>query len=348
MSFLPRSFLTRSLLASAVGLVVSLNAQAATELTVYTAVESDDLQKYAERFQQAHPDIDIKWVRDSTGVITARLLAEKDNPQADVVWGLAATSLLVLEKEGMLSRYAPKGVEALDTKFVDPAYRDGQDPSWVGMDAWVASLCYNTVEGERLGVPKPTSWEDLTRPEFKGHVIMPNPSSSGTGYLDVASWLQLWGDDGGWDYMDRLHDNIARYTHSGSAPCNLAGSGEAVVGVSFAFRGARLKAQGAPVDLVFPEEGLGWDMEAAAIMKGTDKREAAQTLMDWAVSKPANELYNEGYAVVAYPGVAKPIEHYPANITEMMIEADFAKAANQRDEVLAEWQRRYDGKSDSQ
>ena len=82
--------------------VAFTSAASATELTVYTAVESDDLQKYAERFNAAHPDITINWVRDSTGVITARLLAEKDNPQADVVWGLAATSLLVLEEEGML------------------------------------------------------------------------------------------------------------------------------------------------------------------------------------------------------------------------------------------------------
>ena len=75
---------------------------AKTTLTVYTAVEADDLKKYAARFNEDHPDIEIKWVRDSTGVITAKLLAEKANPQADVIWGLAATSLLVLKPEGML------------------------------------------------------------------------------------------------------------------------------------------------------------------------------------------------------------------------------------------------------
>ncbi|WP_355661172.1 putative 2-aminoethylphosphonate ABC transporter substrate-binding protein [Halomonas salifodinae] len=341
------SLFTRSLLGGAVALAMTAGAQAATQLTVYTAVESDDLQKYAERFNQAHPEIEINWVRDSTGVITARLLAERDNPRADVVWGLAATSLLVLEEEGLLSRYAPEGVEALEPKFVDPAARNGQDPAWVGMDAWVAAICYNTIEGERQGVPMPTSWEDLTRPEYRGQVIMPNPSSSGTGYLDVASWMQLWGEEGAWDYMDRLHDNIARYTHSGSAPCNLAASGEAVVGVSFAFRGARLKSQGAPVEVVFPEEGLGWDMEAAAIIEGGANRAAAETLLDWAVSREANELYNEGYAVVAYPGVAQPIDNYPEDIAERMIDADFAWAAVNRERLLEEWQRRYDGKSES-
>ena len=335
--------LKKATLAVSVATALTAQALSATELTVYTAVESDDLQKYAERFNQAHPDISIRWVRDSTGVMTARLLAEKENPRADVIWGLAATSLLLLDEEGMLHPYAPEGVDKLDPKFVDP----NTPPAWVGMDAWVAAICYNTIEGERQGVPMPTSWEDLTRPEFQGHVIMPNPSSSGTGYLDVASWIQLFGEEQAWDFMDGLHNNISRYTHSGSAPCNLAASGEAVVGVSFAFRAARLKSQGAPIEIVFPSEGLGWDMEAAAIVKGTQNLEAAQTLMDWIVSREANEMYNEGYAVVAMPGVAQPIENYPEDIVERMIDNDFNFAAVNRDRILQEWQRRYDGKTEA-
>ena len=94
-------------------------AFAQTELTVYTAVEAEDLARYAETFNQDHPDIKINWVRDSTGVITAKLLAEKNNPQADVIWGLAATSLLVLKTEDMLEPYAPAGLDKLDPKFVD-------------------------------------------------------------------------------------------------------------------------------------------------------------------------------------------------------------------------------------
>ena len=65
----------------------------AVDLTVYTAVEAEDLKKYAKEFNKTNPDIKIKWVRDSTGIVTAKLLAEKNNPKADVVWGLAATSL---------------------------------------------------------------------------------------------------------------------------------------------------------------------------------------------------------------------------------------------------------------
>ncbi|GHF07401.1 putative 2-aminoethylphosphonate ABC transporter substrate-binding protein [Aliiroseovarius zhejiangensis] len=324
------------------GVAFATAAIAETELTVYTAVEAEDLARYAETFNQSHPDIKINWVRDSTGIITAKLLAERDNPQADVIWGLAATSLLLLKSEGMLEPYAPAGVENLDPKFVD----GDTPPAWVGMDAWVAAVCYNTVEAEKLGLTPPTSWKDLTDPMYAGHVIMPNPNSSGTGFLDVSSWLQLFGEEGGWEYMDALHENIARYTHSGSKPCKLAASGEIPIGISFAFRGAKSKADGAPLEIIVPSEGVGWDMEATAIVAGTANLEAAQTLVDFTVTKEANEMYNTGYAVVAYPGIAKPVEHFPEGLLDAMIENDFEFAANNRAAILEEWQRRYDGKSE--
>ena len=330
------------LTAMAASLLVAAAAKAETVLTVYTAVEAEDLKRYAETFNQDHPDIKINWVRDSTGVVTAKLLAEKNNPQADVIWGLAATSLLLLKTEGMLEAYAPKGVEMLDKKFVDKS----NPPAWVGMDAWVASVCFNTVEGEKLGLPAPTSWKDLTKPVYAGHVIMPNPNSSGTGFLDVSSWLQIFGEKDGWAYMDALHQNIARYTHSGSAPCKLAASGEIPIGISFAFRGAKSKAEGAPIDIIVPEEGVGWDMEATAIVAGTSNLEAAQTLVDWSITRKANEMYNTGYAVVAMPGVAKPVQFFPENLIEKMIDNDFEFAANNRAKILEEWQKRYDSKSD--
>ncbi len=327
---------------SALLALVAAQVAAAAELTVYTAVEAEDLQKYAERFNQDYPDISIKWVRDSTGIVTAKLLAEKDNPQADVIWGLAATSLMLLKNEGMLEPYAPAGVEALDPKFVDA----DQPPSWTGMDAWVAAICVNTVELEANGLPMPTSWADLTKPDYAGHVAMPNPNSSGTGFLDVSSWLQMMGEDEGWAYMDRLHENIAYYTHSGSKPCKDAARGEVTIGVSFAFRGAKSKADGAPLEIVIPSEGIGWDMEATAIVKGTDDLEAAQSLVDWSVSEQANKMYNEGYAVVARSELAKPVEYFPDNIPDAMIDNDFEWAAQNREAILQEWQSRYDSKSE--
>jgi iron(III) transport system substrate-binding protein len=146
--------------------------------------------------------------------------------------------------------------------------------------------------------------------------------------------------------MDQLHENIAAYTHSGSKPCRQAAAGEVPIGISFEFRAARLKEEGAPLDIIVPQEGIGWDMEATAIIKGTDQPEAAKTLADWSVSEAANQLYAEGYAVVAIPELAQPIAHMPENLESKMIDNDFDWAASNREHILAEWQKRYDVKTE--
>lgn len=328
---------------TALGLSVGV-ANAATELTVYTAFEADQLKEYQQAFNEAHPDITINWVRDSTGIVTAKLLAEKENPQADVVWGLAATSLMLLNAEGMLQPYAPKGLEKLSPKFKDSA----NPPSWVGQDAYAAGIAFNIYEAEAKELPQPTSWEDLTKPVYKGYIVMPNPASSGTGFLMVSSWLQLFGEEKGWDFMDALHENIGVYTHSGSKPAKMAGSGEFPIGLSFDYRIATEKSKGAPVEVIFPSEGLGWELEAAAIVKGTDKMEAAQTLLDWAASRDAMEHYNQNFALVGMPGVAEPVENLPPpdKLEAMLIDNDFTWAAQNRERILAEWQKRYGVKSE--
>lgn len=318
-------------------------AQAKTDLLVYTAVEADELKKFKNAFEKDYPDVNIKWVRDSTGIITSKLLAEKDNPRADIVWGVAATSLLLLSSHNYFQGYAPKGLAKLDKKYYDTK---NNPPLWVGQRAWIASICFNTVEGEKHKLPVPASWDDLAKPVYKGHIIMPNPNSSGTGFLDVSSWIQIKGEENAWKYMDALHENIARYTHSGSKPCKLAAKGEIPIGVSFAYRGAKSKNSGAPLEVIAPSEGVGWDLESFGIVRNTKNVDAARKLADWSVTKRANEIYNEEYAVVAMPGVAKPVKNFPPGIEGKMIKNDFQWAADNRIRVLDEWRKRYDGKSE--
>ena len=101
-----------AVVAAAAMWTVAASAQK-TELLVYTALETDQIKAYEDAFYKAYPDIAIKWVRDSTGVITAKLLAEKANPQADLVVGTSASSLAVFANEGMLQGYAPKGLDKI-------------------------------------------------------------------------------------------------------------------------------------------------------------------------------------------------------------------------------------------
>ncbi|MCC6196971.1 MAG: putative 2-aminoethylphosphonate ABC transporter substrate-binding protein [Burkholderiales bacterium] len=313
-----------------------------TELNVYTALETDQLKAYAAGFNKVHPNIELKWTRDSTGVITSKLLAEKANPVADLVVGVSASSMAVFANEGMLQPYAPKGLDKISPQYRDPA----NPPMWVGMDVYGAAICFNTVEAAKLNLPKPATWKDLAKPVYKGRITMPNPASSGTGYLDVAGWIQMWGEAEAWKFMDGLHQNIAQYTHSGSKPCRQAGAGEFPIGVSFEYRAVSTKKSGAPIDIIFPTEGLGWDLEASGIMKTTKKLDAARSLMDWLATPAAMELYAKNFAVLAMPGIAKPAEFMPADYEKRLIKNDFAWSAKNRDKIIAEWLKRYDSKSE--
>lgn len=324
-----------------IGITASI-ARAAEEVLVYTALEDDQVPRYLESFKQQYPNITVKIVRDSTGVVTAKLLAEKANPQADIVWGLAATSLLILDHEGMLAPYAPKRVEKVAAQFKD----NRNPPSWVGIDAWMTAFCVNTVEMKAKNLPMPNSYADLIKPVYKGHLVMPNPASSGTGYLTVSAILQLMGEQKGWDYLDKLHTNMALYVHSGSKPCKQAGAGEFPIGISFEYRGLQEKKRGAPVETVLPKEGSGWDLEANGLMKKAQIKPAARTFLDWTLSEPVMKEYAKSYAVVAIP-TGDPIpEGLPQEPLKQMIKNDLSWAAMNRDRILQEWAKRYDAKSE--
>ena len=329
--------------AVASALLVGMLAGPATaqkiKLAIYTALENDQLAPFKTEIEKAVSDVEVEWVRDSTGVVTARFLAEKDSPKADMVLGLAASSLLLFKNAGLLEAYQPKGVEALK-----PAFRSS-DGSWTGQDAFLGVICFNTVEGQKSALELPKSWKDLTDAKYKDKLVMPHPASSGTGYLTVAAWMQLMGEAEAWTFMDALHQNIAVYTHSGSAPCVQAAKGERVAGISFDMRAAREKSAGAPIEIISPAEGIGWDMEAFAIVKGTKKADAARKVADWAVTKAASELYSKFYAVVAHPEVKNVPKNYPADAEARMAKVDFQKMADDRARVLAEWSKRYESKA---
>lgn len=333
----------KPMLAAALAAVVALPAFAQkTVLNVYTALETDQIKAYQESFNKSYPDVEIKWTRDSTGIITAKFLAEKSKPVADVVMGVAASSMSVFDREGLLQGYAPANLKAVNPRFTS----GGAQPTWVGMNVFGAAICYNVAEAMKQGLPKIESWKDLLRPEFKGKVVMPNPASSGTGFLDVTAWLQMFGEKGGWEYMDGLHQNVAVYTHSGSKPCVMAGAGEFPVGISFEYRANVVRTKGAPIDVLFPKEGLGWDLESIGIVKDTPKLDAAKKLADWASTREANELYAKNFAITAIPGIATRLKYVPNDYEQRLVKNNFQWMAKNRDAVLAEWQKRYAAKSE--
>ena len=312
-----------------------------TRLEVYSTLEVENIADFKKSFEADNPDIEIVWNRDSTGVLTARIMAEQGQQRADAIWGLAVTSMRLLDRRGLLEPYAPPTLGE-----IKPGFRDSANPpAWVGMEAWVAAVCFNTVEAAKQNLPRPASWFDLLDPRFKGKLSMPHPASSGTGFFHVSAWIQIFGEAKAWEFMDKLHDNIAIYEHSGTRPCRQAAAGEFPVGISYELAVSSLRQKGAPIDGLMMKEGGGWDMDAAAILKGTKHPKEARRLVDFAASRKANELYASFVSQVAMPGIKSNIPEYPAGVAESMIKNDFAWASENRERILTEWTKRYEGKA---
>ncbi len=322
-------------LAVALG-VLAAPAWAKDVVVIYTALENEQITDYKRLYEKALPNLDIKMLRLSTGDIAARFMAEKDNMQADVIWGVGATNMLIFKNEGMLEPYAPKGLERIQALFRDKA----NPPAWVGIDIYMSAFCVNTEASKKHNLPMPTGWADLTKPVYKGQLVMPNPASSGTGYLSVVSILQRMGEAEGWKYLDALDKNMAEYTKSGSKPCKDAGAGERAIGISFEYVAQAMKKGGSPVEMVLPKEGAGYEMEANALTKKARTNAAAKQFLDWAISDEAMGLYAKYWAAVAVSGFPVP-EGLPKDISKVVYPNDFDWSAKNRDRILAEWQKRY-------
>lgn len=317
----------------------------AEELVVYTALEDDELSIYCAAFEKTHPEIELQIVRDSTGIVTSRLLAERNNPVADVVWGTALTSVLICDQKGMLAGYNPEGLDR-----IRPSFRDAKhDPiHWTGIKAWMTGFVCNTIEMESKGITAPGSYADLLKPEYKGLLVMPNPASSGTGFLTVSAILQLMGEEKGWDYLEQLDKNIAFYTHSGSKPAKMAGKGEFPIGISFAYRGFKQAAAGEPVITKFPKEGSGWDVEANALIRKPRTKNSAKVFLDWAISDEAMKMYSKVYPVIGAKMEVEVPDGYPEDPETQLIKNDFDWAAANRERILEEWSQRFEGRSESE
>jgi iron(III) transport system substrate-binding protein len=305
------------------------------KVVVYTSLETDEIVKYQDVARRDLPDIDINIIRLSTGELGARMIAEKDNPQADCIWGWAVTNMEQFIPLGMLVPYRAKGVEKLDKRFVHAK------DLYSGIDMYIAAFCVNTKVAKEKNLPMPKGWNDLLNPAFKGLIAMPNPVASGTGFLQVASILQMYGakegKEDGWEFLKKLDKNMGQYIKSGSRPAKMTAQGEFAVGCSFDFVVGEQKKQGFPVEFVFPVEGAGYEVEANALLKGAKNLNAAKAFLDWAVSQNAMKAYSEFKLGVTLPGI--PTRPDMPKLSDIKLyPMDFAWQAKNRDDILKKWE----------
>ena len=306
-------------------------------ITVYTALEEDEIAEYVAAAKKSVPDVELKVLRLSTGDLGARILAEASNAQHDVIWGWAVTNMMDPRVLALLEPYKAKGSDKLAAQY------RAADDKWFAATGYMAAFCVNNERIKAKGLPTPKDWADLLDPKFKGEIVMPNPVSSGTGYLQIVGILQQMGEEKGWKYLKDLDANVAQYIKSGSRPCKAARAGEFAVGTSLAFAAIQSIQEGFPVTMVIPSSGAGFELEASALMASSKNKADAKKFLDWTLSPEAAGIYGKYKEIVTISGV-KPAEAstkagLPADVSKVLLPIDFAKSAKERDAILARWQK---------
>ena len=301
------------------------------KLVIYTAYEENELKDFWEQFKKDLPDLAAKasYVRASTGPIMAKVEAERANPQADVIWGVFNDYLTGAAKKGLLEPYAAKDSQLIPARFKHP------ENMWQGVTLLTVGFAANQKKVAELKLTPPRSWAELIDPKYKGHVVMSNPSTSGTAYLLLASQVARLGEDKAFEYYAALDKNLSQVTKSGGAPGRMAASGETPIGVALAYEVEMAKKQGAPVDIVFPSDGVAWTFEGNALVKGAKNPQNARRFLDWAMSKSAMEAYAKwrGTAITRPDVVVAGPKLGDLNL----IAIDFVKAAEEKDRLVKKW-----------
>lgn len=309
----------------------------ADSLTMYCGADEAWCQQMARGFE-AETGITVDMTRKSAGEVYAQVKAEADNPKGDIWWAGTGDPHLQAAEEGLTDEYTSPLMGELQDWAVRQA-ETGQHRT-VGIYSGALGFGYNKDLLAKNKLPEPKCWADLTKPEYRGQIQIANPNSSGTAYTMLATMVQLFGEEKGFEYMKALHKNINQYTKSGSAPIKAAGLGETTIGIVFMHDAVAQTAAGFPIVSVAPCEGTGYEIGSMSIIKGARHLDAAKKFYDWALRADVQSKAQEvkSFQLPSNKG-AKQSPLAPDLSTIKLIAYDFKKygSSEERKRLLKKW-----------
>jgi len=303
----------------------------AQALTVYSSVDEENAKRLLDAFTK-DTGVKVQMVFLSSGPALSRIEAEKARPQADVWFGAPSENHIIAKERGLTEPFVSPNAAALPDAFKD------KDGYWHAIYTNPLAVGVRTDILERRKAPVPTSWEDLKNPAYKGLIQMPSPQSSGTAYAVILTLIQQRGEDGAFAYLKSLNPNIQTYTQSGTAPSGALGVGETPIAIQFTPGFLKLAGEGYPVQVVFPSEGVGYEVASMSILKGAQNADEAKKLVDWMVSKAGQGALS---ASKTYFLPVRPDVSGGAGVTSLdkirLIPVDAGFAAQHKKRLIERW-----------
>jgi len=318
-------------------LVAAGSAQAQGQLVLYCAVQEEWCRAMTNAFER-ETGIKVSMTRKSSGEVYAQVKAEASNPRGDIWWGGTGDPHMQAAEEGLTVEYkSPKIAELQDWAVRQWEQSKGRT---VGIYSGALGFGYNTEVVKSRQLTEPKCWADLLDPKLKDEVQVADPNSSGTAYTLLATIIQIMGEDKGFEYLKSLHKNINQYTKSGAAPAKATALGETSVGISFMHDLVTMVVDGAPVKVVAPCEGTGYEIGSMSIIKGARNLENAQKFYDWALTPAAQAIGAQAKSYQVPSNKSTPVPEQAPKLSEIkLINFDFAKygSSAERRRLLSKW-----------
>lgn len=304
-------------------------AKGKEKIVIYSPLSIERLEDLTEQFAEKFPDYDIVIEKLSTGEAAAKLLTEGADTECDIVYDLSYPHLDKMEKAGLLADLS--GIVDF-SQFVDDVVTSDH---YVVECLTSGAIVLNTEVMAEKGLDEPTCYEDLLHPQYKGLISMPDPKSSGTGYMFLKSLVNAWGEERAFDYFEKLADNVLQFTSSGTAPINSLMSQEVAIGFCMTMSAVqKINSDGEPLKLLFFDEGAPTAIYGQAIIAGKEERKCVRDVFDY-LTKDFMD-YSQEYYVPEQIRKDKiyNVENYPENI----VFADMSNnTVDEQDRLLSMW-----------
>ncbi|MCP4404824.1 MAG: ABC transporter substrate-binding protein [bacterium] len=317
-----------------IGLVWAGGAQAAETLNAYSIWPENWARPMFEEFEKA-TGIHVNFVRFSSGEALTRVIAEKNNPRVDVLFGGPVETFGAGVREGVFEMYKPAAFDAVGDRFKD------SEGYWTGIADDPLVFMSNTEFLKENSLEPPASWDDLLDPAYKDMIQMADARTSGTAVTRIFSVLEVFkrDEDKTFEYLKKLSQNVQVYTKSGGGGTIPVGLGQAGAGIFFIVDALKTQQEGYDIAVSFPKEGIGTAVEAIALIKGAENPELGKKLIDWATSPDMQNLYAKYKInfVPAHPEVK--IEPSLAKVLEAatLFPIDSAFAGENRKRIVEKW-----------
>lgn len=275
-------------------------------VVIYSSCEEYRNAHFRQRLNEQFPDYDIIIEYMPTGNSAVKLQAEGLNTPCDIVLDMEYGYLPMLEPiladlTGYDQSVFTEDMRSPSGKWL-PMYRNG------------GAVIVNPAVLAQYGLDEPASYEDLLDEQYFGFISMPNPKSSGTGYMFLKSLVNAWGEDAAFDYFYDLGENILQFTSSGSGPVNALIQGEAAVGLGMTGQAVIANAQGAGLKILYFEEGSPCSLYGYAMIEGKQHRTCVQEVFDFFYTTLVDEDKALFYPEQIYLDKTFTIPGYPTDI----------------------------------